>query len=150
MRTTLCALLVSLSSLTAPFAGAPQNRAPLDTEGLYYFDKGWDGDIEIALVITRNGRSIPQKANDPEAPTQPGLYVSEKRFKLRSFSVSLKRVSFRTNEVGGVSYSFDGRVVRAPVDVIENVPSLIGILVKRERGQIAKRQKGQFGLAVVL
>jgi len=149
---TLCAFVACISVLAGPVFGgsALQRRHWLDTEGLYYFDKGVTANVEIALVITRDGRPIPPKANDREAPTLPGLHVSGERFKLRSFSVSSKRVSFRTLHVRGVSYSFEGDVGREDVDVIEDVPFLTGTLVKRARGRVVERWKGRFAHAVIL
>ena len=148
---TLWAFVACISVLAGPVAAsAPQKRRWLDTEGLYYFDDGAGGRVEIALVITRDGRPIPPKANDPDAPTLAGLYVSGERFRLHSFKVTSKRVSFRTFNVGGVSYSFDGKVGREDVDVIEDVAFLVGTLVKSVRGRVVERRKARFAHAVIL
>jgi hypothetical protein len=151
LRLALFALAVCMASAGSLSAGsAYQKRRWLDTEGLYYLDGGLDRGDDIVLVITLDHRPIPPKANDPSAPTLPGLHVMGERFRLRSFNLSRRRVTFHTVNVGGVSYSFSGLVGRKDVDIIKDVPFLRGTLIKRVRGRVVERRRARFVHAVIL
>jgi hypothetical protein len=133
------------------FAGSVyQKRRWPDAEGLYYLDGGLDSEDNIALVISLDRRPIPPKDNDPSAPTLPSLHVIGVRFKLRSFSLSRRQLTFHTVSVGSVSYSFNGYVGREDVDIIKDVPFLKGALVKRVRGRVVERRRARFVHAVIL
>jgi hypothetical protein len=133
----------------APAEAAQRPHRWLDTEGLYYLDGGHNSVDETSLVITRDGEAIPPKANDPDAPTLPGFYVSGTRYRFTSHRVSMRSVVFRTVSVGGVSYRFTGSVGREDVESIKNVPYVIGTLTTTKHGKTV-RQKRRFVHAVIL
>lgn len=99
--------------------------------GLYY--GSWDnkGD-DLAFVISSDGKSIPPKSNDPDAPTIPGFYAGEKRYEFSETKVSTKEIFFQTKEVDGTVFSFRGRFGCEPVDVIPEVPFFPANSQKRE------------------
>lgn len=117
--------------------------------GLYY--GSWDnqGD-EFAFVISPDGHPIPQKANDPEAPTKPGFYVGEKHFEFAWSKFSPKGFSFRTKSINGQTFSFQGRFGCEQVDVIPEVPYLKGELKESRNDRVVRSGKLHFGHAVIL
>jgi hypothetical protein len=126
------------------------HEAPEDFSGPYYADLGHEGAEFAALVISPDGRAIPPKINDPEAPTEPGLYIGEQRFPFARSHLASSGFSFRTVRVGNAEYSFRGRFGREQVDVIPAVPYLAGILTEMRGGRIVLRKKVHFAHAVVL
>jgi hypothetical protein len=117
--------------------------------GLYY--GSWDNrGSDLAFVISPDGKPIPPKANDPEAPTQPGFYVGEQRFKFASSRFSPQGFSLRTNSVNGTMFSFHGRFGCEQVDEIPEVPYLEGELKETRNGRVVRIQKVHFRHAVVL
>ena len=117
--------------------------------GLYY--GSWDNrGSDLAFVVSPDGKPIPPKTNDPEAPTQPGFYVGEQRFKFASSRFSPEGLSFRTNSVNGTVFSFRGRFGCERVDVIPEVPYLEGELKEMRNGRVVRKQVVHFGHAVVL
>src|SRR5437879_6023358 len=68
-------LIAVLAVLLLPSAIAGQLKEKHCSDypyGLYY--GSWTNkDSDLAFVISRGGKPIPQKANDPDAPTQPGF-----------------------------------------------------------------------------
>ena len=141
-------VIFSINMLPAKARRLPQRRW-LDTEGLYYLDAGPDSELEQAFVITRDGKVIPPKDNDPDAPTLPGLYVAGTRFRFTSYRVTSGAVSFRTVSVRGVAYWFVGRVGREDVESIKSVPYVVGTLLRTKRGKTNSR-KARFVHAVIL
>ena len=112
--------------------------------GLYYLDD------DTALVISRDGRPIPPKENDPEAPTLPGFHVRPRYFKFAISRLSDQGFSFRTERIEGTEYSFTGKFGTENVDVIEDVPYLAGTLTERRNGRIVRRKAVHFSHAVIL
>src|ERR1700730_6931109 len=51
-----------------------------DFYGLYYAYENNEDTEFAALVFRSDGRPIPPRANDEDAPTQPGLHIGQKRF----------------------------------------------------------------------
>ena len=75
-------------------------------------------------MISPDGKPIPLKANDPDAPTEPGLHVNGRHFKFASSRLTLQGFTFHTVTVEGREYSFEGKFGREQVDVIPDVPIL--------------------------
>ena len=151
-RASVAATALFVALAVAPSVAKPwvEARRPwLRTEGLYYLDSTSDVASDIAFVITRDGRAIPPKSNDPAAPTLQGLHVDGTRFRFAARSVSMKRVSFRTVTVRGVSYRFSGRVGFEKVESIDDVPYVLGTLSTIRNGKTFTR-KVRFVHAVVL
>ena len=120
----------------------------LDTEGLYYLDAKQNYQDIWAFVITLNGRAIPPKENDPDAPTKPGFYIGTQHFRFIKYSVTRKMVSFETVKIKGRSFRFQGMVRRRTVCENENIPELRGQLVEIN-GSTKKQKNVRFGHAVV-
>jgi hypothetical protein len=157
------ALLVACTVLLCPQV-LPAEHTPLDrsvvsqqiTEdknkdlyGLYYADCNEEPDCP-ELVISAGGKPIPPKANDPDAPTHPGLHVGQRRFPFARSRISPRSFSFRTARVGDTAYSFQGRFGREQIDVISGVPCLEGVLTEMRNGRVWLRKKVHFGHAVIL
>jgi hypothetical protein len=106
--------------------------------GLYYADFGEEGNGESGLVISPDGKPIPQKANDPAAPTLPGLHVNGRHFKFVWSRFSPQGFAFRTVRVDGSEYSFQGKFGRERVDVIPEVPYLAGVLTKNRNSRVVR------------
>jgi lysophospholipase L1-like esterase len=123
-----------------------------DLYGLYYPDPdlGELGGGETGLVISPDGKPIPQKENDPEAPTSPGLHINGRHFPFTWSQLSAQGFAFRTVSVDGTEYSFEGRFGREQVDVIPEVPYLAGVLTEERNSRAVRTKKVHFGHAVVL
>ena len=124
------------------------NNKWLDTEGLYYLAAKQNNQAIWAFVITRQGRAIPPKENDPDAPTKPGFYMGTQHYPFGKYSVTRTMVSFETVTREGRSFRFRGTVHRKTVCAIENVPELRGQLVE-SKGATQKQTNVRFGHAVV-
>lgn len=148
LRTAMLLLLI-YSSVNSQSASRQVTQDKwLDTEGLYYLDKKQNQNTIWALVITRYGRSIPPKENDPEAPTKPGLYVSDQHYPFITYTVTRTQVSFQTNKIAGRSFRFRGTVHRVTTDDFKKLPELRGQLV--ELNDTTQKQKNvRFGRAVI-
>lgn len=120
-----------------------------DFYGLYYADEN-NEENKFALVFSSDGRPIPPKANDPDAPTQPGLYIGQQRFSFAWSHISSQGFSFRTARIGDSEYTFRGRFGREEVDILSGVPYLAGVLTQRRNGHVLLRTKVHFGHAVIL
>lgn len=117
--------------------------------GLYY--GSWNNkDSDLAFVISADGKPIPPKSNDPEAPTAPGFYVGEKRYEFAWSKATAKELSFQTKEVDGTVFSFQGRFGCESVDVIPEVPYFAGELKETRNGRLIQKKSLHFGHAVVL
>ncbi len=117
--------------------------------GLYY--GSWDNQgSDLAFVISPDGKPIAPKANDPEAPTQPGFYVGEQHFEFASSRFSPQGFSFRTNSANGAVFSFHGRFGCEQVEDLGEVPYLEGELKEIRDRRVVRKQKVHFGHAVVL
>jgi hypothetical protein len=134
--------------LVMPLASAGQKTENTIHEfyGLYYCDQGG----QLALVISPDGKPIPPKLNDPDAPTQPGLYVDQQRFDFARSQFSSGGFSFRTKKIKGTLFSFRGQFGREEVDVIPNVPYLTGTLREVRNGHLVREVQLHFGHAVIL
>jgi hypothetical protein len=120
-----------------------------DLYGLYYADCDEESDCP-ALVISGDGKPIPPKGNDPDAPTHPGLHIGERLFPFTRSSFSQRGFAFQTARVGETAYSFQGRFGRENVDVISDVPYLVGVLTETRNGRVVSKKKMHFGHAVIL
>ncbi|HKW56083.1 MAG TPA: hypothetical protein VJN42_01885 [Candidatus Acidoferrum sp.] len=127
-----------------------ENKIRDDLYGLYYGT--WsEQPADVATVISPDGKPIPPKENDPQAPTRPGFYVGEKRFEFVSSRVSNERFTFQTTSVDGVAFSFDGKFGRERVEGIDElVPYVEGELRETRDGTVVKKKTMHFAHAVVL
>jgi len=117
--------------------------------GLYY--GGWENqESGLAFVISPDGKPIPPKANDEDAPTKPGFYVGEKYYEFAWSKFSPKAFSFRTKSVNGTEFAFHGQFGCEQVDIIPEVPYLEGELKETQNGRVVRRAKLHFGHAVIL
>lgn len=76
--------------------------------GIYIIDPEdqYDG---RALVLSLGGKPAKHQANNPDASTPPGFYLSsEVRLDFERVEVTGNRLYFKTSSVGGVSYEFSG------------------------------------------
>jgi len=121
-----------------------------DLYGLYYAD--WDGPESdpAALVISSDGKPIAPKANDPDAPTQPGFHMGQRHFPFKTSRLSPQEFSFRTVSLDGTEFSFRGRFGREQVDSESRVPYLLGVLTEMRDGRVVRTKKGHFAHALVL
>jgi hypothetical protein len=144
-------LSLAQHTLTTP-SGLAQQITAEETAylyGLYYADCDKEPDCP-ALVISSDGTPIPPKANDPDAPTQPGLHVSQRLFPFAWSEFSSQGFAFRTDRVGHTAYFFRGRFGRENVDIISDVPYLAGVLTERRNGRVVSKKKVHFGHAVII
>jgi hypothetical protein len=126
-----------------------QQQKVSDFYGLYYAYENNQDTIFAALVFSSDGRPIPPKANDEDAPTQPGLHIGQKRFAFAWSHFSPQGFSFRTARIGDTEYAFRGRFGLEEVDIISGVPCLAGVLTERRNGRVLLRKKVHFGHAVI-
>jgi len=117
-----------------------------DFYGLYYCDQ----DDHLALVISPDGKPIPPKLNDPDAPTKPGLYLDQQRFDFARSRFSSEGFFFRTKKINGALYSFRGRFGREEVEAIPDVPYIAGTLREVRNGHLVRKVHVHFGHAVIL
>jgi hypothetical protein len=120
--------------------------------GLYYPDPDFigQGSGESGLVISQDGKAIPPKANDPDAPTLPGLHVNGRHFEFAWSRLTLQGFAFRTVTVDGYEYAFEGKFGREQVDVIPDVPYIAGVLTGKRNRHVVQRTQVHFGHAVIL
>lgn len=133
----------------APVIDDEERELLRDFFGLYYLDLG-EQSGETALVISPNGKPIPPKENDPQAPTLPGFHVNGKYFKFLWSRISQAGFAFRTVNIDGTEYLFHGKFGREKVDVIPEVPYLAGLLAERRDSRVVRQKKVHFAHAVVL
>jgi hypothetical protein len=147
---SLVALTALLLMQSATVGQQPKVQKVTDLYGLYY---AYENDQETpfaALVFSSDGKPIPPKANDEDAPTQPGLHIGQQRFPFAWSRFSPQGFSFRTARIGDTEYSFRGRFGREQVDIISGGPYLVGVLMERRNGRVPLRKKVHFGHAVIL
>jgi len=137
-------------ALAIPATGQTDGQRMHEFCGLYYGD--WNGPESdpVALEISPDGKPIPPKANDPDAPTQPGLHVGQRNFQFLRSRLSSQGFSFRTVSANGTEFSFHGRFGREDVGSLSNVPYLQGILTEKKDGRVVRTKSVHFGHAVVL
>jgi lysophospholipase L1-like esterase len=135
-----------------PVARQTEQEQMRELYGLYYSEPnfGGQGSSESGLVISQDGKPIPPKVNDPDAPTEPGLHVNGRLFKFAWSRLTLQGFAFRTVTAVGREYSFEGKFGREQVDVIPDVPYLAGVLTEKRNSRVVQRKKLNFGHAVVL
>jgi len=133
-----------------PVARQTEQEQMSELYGLYYADLGEQESGQTAFVISPDGKPIPPKSNDPEAPTQPGLHVKGQHFKFAWSHLSLNGFAFRTVSVDGTEYSFEGKFGREKVEDIPDVPYLAGVLKEARNSRVVHTKKVCFGHAVVL
>ncbi len=151
MRCWTSSLFAALLLLhSAAFAQQARLEKVSEFYGLYYSAANIAENPQIALVLSPDGRPIPHKMNDEQAPTQQGLYIGTQRFPFAWSRVSSAGGSFRTVRVGGTEYSFCGQFGREQVDVISGVPFLEGTLTEKQSGRVVLKKKVHFGHAVIL
>ena len=141
--------------LVRPVVSVPEQTAQEQVRelcGLYYPepDFGERGSGESGLVISPDGKPIPPKENDSEAPTLPGLHVNGRHFKFAWSQFSPQGFAFRTVRIDGIEYSFQGKFGREEVDIIPEVPYLSGVLTEKRNSRIVLRKRIHFGHAVIL
>jgi hypothetical protein len=131
-------VLIALTFLlqSAAIVQLPEIHNPSEFYGLYYAEGDNQETDFAALVISSDGKPIPPKANDPDAPTQPGLHIGQRRFPFAWSRFSPQGFSFRTARVGDTEYSFHGRFGREQVDRISGVPYLVGVLTEMRKGRV--------------
>lgn len=139
---------ISFCAIAQPTRTTTIKTKWLDTEGLYYLDTKQNQNDVWALVITRNGRSIPPKENDPSAPTKLGFYIGNQHYQFRTYTVTRATVFFQTAIVAGRSFRFRGTVRRLTICGFKNIPELRGRLVEIN-GSTRKQKNVRFGHAVV-
>jgi lysophospholipase L1-like esterase len=143
----------SLSSQPpVPVARQTEQEQMSELYGLYYPDPDFDeqGSGESGLVISEDGKPIPPKENDPDAPTLPGLHVNGRHFKFAWTRLTLQGFAFRTMTMEGCEYSFEGKFGREQADIIPDVPFLAGMLREKRNSRVVQTKKVHFGHAVVL
>ena len=133
----------------APVIDDEERELLRDFFGLYYLDLG-EQSGETALVISPDGKPIPPKENDPQAPRLPGLHVNGKYFKFLWSRISQGGFAFRTVNIEGTEYLFHGKFGREKVDVIPEVPYLSGLLSEKHDSSLVRQKKVHFAHAVVL
>ncbi len=133
----------------APVIDDEERELLRDFFGLYYLDLG-EQSGETALVISPDGKPIPPKENDPQAPRLPGLHVKGKYFKFLWSRISQGGFAFRTVNIEGTEYLFHGKFGREKVDVIPEVPYLSGLLSEKHDSSLVRQKKVHFAHAVVL
>ena len=133
----------------APVIDDEERELLRDFFGLYYLDLG-EQSGETALVISPDGKPIPPKENDPQAPRLPGLHVNGKYFKFLWSRISQGGFAFRTEKIEGTEYLFHGKFGREKVDVIPEVPYLSGLLSEKHDSSLVRQKKVHFAHAVVL
>jgi len=135
-----------------PVARQTEQEQMGELYGLYYPDPDFHekGSGESGLVISEDGKTIPRKENDPDAPTLPGLHVNGRHFKFAWTRLTLQGFAFRTVIAEGREYSFEGKFGREKADVIPDVPYLAGVLTEKRNSQVLQQKKIKFGHAVVL
>ena len=139
------ALALSMLLLVLPTCGGQH-----ELYGLYYAASNDQKGELVALVISPDGKPIPPKANDPDAPTQPGLHIGLQHYSFASSRLSSKGFSFRTVSANGVEFSFYGRFGHEKVESIGNVPYLDGTLGEMHGGRLVQKRIVHFGHAVIL
>jgi lysophospholipase L1-like esterase len=133
-----------------PVAKQTEQERVRELYGLYYVDLGEQGSGETALVISSDGKPIPPKENDPDAPTEPGFRSNGQHFMFAWSRLTLQGFSFRTVNVNGSEYSFQGQFGREQIDVIPDVPFLGGVLAEKRTARVVRSKKVHFGHAVIL
>lgn len=118
--------------------------------GLYYVSSK-DGSDDRGLVISADGKEIPEKANDPEAATIPGFYLSrDKRFDFEEIEIVGKNIYFKTRESDGIYFEFRGVFGEEIEPNIEQlVPFLDGKLRRVENGKLLIDETVRFGHAII-
>jgi hypothetical protein len=151
MRALALALSIVLLTLPTMHIGQRASANPIEELfGLYYAAASDAKSDVITLVISPDGKPIPLKANDPGAPTQPGLDIGEQHYPFASSRFSSKGFSFRTASTSGVVFSFNGRFGREQVESIGGVPYLAGTLTEIRNGRPVEKKTVHFGHAVIL
>jgi hypothetical protein len=119
-------------------------------EGLFFVESPDENDSR-ALVLSSNNKPIPPKANEPDAPTVPGYYLSyTKHLPFEKVEVIGKNVYFKTRKVGGVSYEFRGTAGKEnDPEFAEPIQFIKGTMTKFKRGKIVKTLKIKFNHAVI-
>jgi hypothetical protein len=119
---------------------------PATYGGLFYVyrDKGLI--IPRALVLSYDDRPIEQKPNDPDAPTNPGFYLSyTEGFEFERVEVIGKRVYFKTRPTEDVSYEFSGLFgTKTDRSFSPPIPFIEGTLTKLKKQKIVSQEKIKF------
>jgi len=103
---------------------------------------------ERALVLSYADKPVEPQADDPDAPTIPGFYLSSKvRIDFERVEVIGNKVYFKTNSIGGISYEFSGI---SGEEVIPNsspstrVSFIKGKLTRLRNGEIMEQEEIKF------
>src|SRR5262249_37241951 len=154
LATIVSFCLISIAPVTAHQQSKSSTKyvKPSIYDGLFYIvsDSAMPG---RALVLSYEDQPIGPKANDPDAPTQPGFYPSpDKRYEFARVTVIRKKVYFKTRVIDGVNYLFSGVSGQAPIpgfDPSIPVPFIRGALVTLKNGKRVKSERVKFGHAVI-
>jgi hypothetical protein len=143
--TLLPILILNTSFCLADSVPALSNE---DLDGLYYVSP--NDSLVNYLVLSHDGKSLPEKFDDPGAPTTPGLYYKDVRFQITSFKLRKSAVGLKTAEVDKIQFRFKGKI-KTRNDPQFNVPliSLHGTLEMINNGHITQRQQIIFEKGVV-
>jgi len=137
-----------------PFSSHYEN--PAIPDGLFNVTRGsggyimcpFEGSDERALVLSRDGKAIAPKVDDPNAPTIPGLYLSRNvRLNFERVEVIGRKVYFLTRSFNDVSYEFSGdsgEEIIAASDPATPVPFIKGILTKSRDGKLVSEEEIKF------
>lgn len=143
-------LILLIAPAFADQAQRPSSRyeKPAVYDGLYYSKSS-----EWALVLSYNDKSIPPKENDPDAPTEPGFYPSDKeRYGFQRVEVIGDKFYFKTRSVRGVSYEFVGKSggeIIPDFDPSTPIPFIEGVITTLKNGKPVNKEKIRFSHAVI-
>jgi hypothetical protein len=149
------ALLLAVTSVSAQQVPRYSSRykSPVIYGGLFYVVKSSipNEDDQRALVLSFNNKPIEPKANDPDAPTIPGFYLTFKdRYDFEKVEIIRRKVYFKTRPVGGISYKFVGiSGNESDPDFDIPIPFIKGKLTKVKHGKVTKREHVKFSHAVI-
>jgi len=156
-------VLTALSCLLPPATtGNPKHQQRFSSKyekpamygGLFYVVGSSDNVEERSVVISYDDKPIEAKANDPDAPTIPGFYLSNKqRYDFERIEVIESSVYFKTHIIEGVSFEFSGTLGEEIVPTFDPsiaVPFIKGALTTVRNGKVVKKEEIMFGHAVVV
>ena len=132
---------------------APKPLSTSDYDGLYYWTTSStspDDMLEYCVVLSHNGKAVPPKENEPDAPTQPGLYRRNVRYSFDQVAVSGKHLAFRTASVSEISYSFEGTLGSENDPQFDRpIPLFSGTLSEFHNGKLHLERRITFSHAVI-
>lgn len=126
-------------------AAKPSAREAFD--GLYYVTSPASGDpYGYRVVLSHDGKKIAPKENDPDEPTEPGLYRKDVRYPFEQVAISGKRIAFRTAAMNGASYTFEGALgTKREPDFDDPIPFFRGTLSELRHGKLHSKRPVTLG-----